>query len=92
MEESRQNKENGGREEWGEGRKKRGEQQVSRGLDIVADGWAGASNPHPHPTHKKYLKRLFSHNSTRVHEPTDRWTNGRTDEDSYKVVCPQLKR
>ena len=23
--------------------------QVTRGHNIVADGWAGASNPHPHP-------------------------------------------
>ena len=25
------------------------EKQVTRGHNIVADGWAGASNPHPHP-------------------------------------------
>ena len=25
------------------------EEQVTRGHNIVADGWAGASNPHPHP-------------------------------------------
>ena len=24
--------------------------QVTRGHNIVADGWAGAANPHPHPT------------------------------------------
>ena len=43
----------------------------------VADGWAGASNPHPHPIHiqKKQLKRSFSHFSTRGHG----LTNGRTD-------------
>ena len=49
------------------------EEQVTRGHNIVADGWAGASNPHPHPNphpthtniHKKYLKRLFFHFSTR---------------------------
>ena len=40
--------------------------QVTRGYNIVAEGWAGASNPHPHPksianphTHK-HLERLFS--------------------------------
>ena len=26
------------------------EEQVTRGHNIVADGWAGASNPQPHPT------------------------------------------
>ena len=26
------------------------EEQVTRGHNIVADGWAGAANPHPHPT------------------------------------------
>ena len=42
------------------------------GHSTVADGWAGVSNPHPHSTpplhtnmHKKYLKRLFFHFSTR---------------------------
>ena len=24
--------------------------QVTRGHNIVTDGWAGAANPHPHPT------------------------------------------
>ena len=24
--------------------------QATRGHNIVADGWAGAANPHPHPT------------------------------------------
>ena len=59
-------------------------EQVTRGHNIVADGWAGASNPHPLPmphthTQKKHLKRSFSHFSTRVHGPTDRRTDGRTD-------------
>ena len=41
--------------------------QVTRGHNIVADGWARESNPHPTHTniHKKYLKRLFFHFSTR---------------------------
>jgi len=38
------------------------QKQVSQGHNIVADRWAGASNPHPHanpnPTHK-YLKHSF---------------------------------
>ena len=53
---------------------------------VVADGWAGASNPHPHPNpltphtniHKKYLKHSFFHFLTR--SPwTNGWTNGPTD-------------
>ena len=57
-------------------------QQVTRGHNIVADGWAGASNPHPHPTptphlnlHKKYLKCSFFHFPTQLPQtegPTDR--------------------
>ena len=31
-------------------------QQVTRGHNIVADGWAGASNPHPHPNPPPTLK------------------------------------
>ena len=30
--------------------------QVTRGHNIVADGWAGASNPHPHPDPPPTLK------------------------------------
>ena len=48
--------------------------EVRRGHNIVADGWAGASNLHPHPKpqtllhihkHNKYPKRSFFHFSTR---------------------------
>ena len=28
---------------------KKQKEQVTRGHNIVADGWAGAANPHPHP-------------------------------------------
>ena len=32
---------------------------VTRGHNIVADGWAGAANPHPHPNpHLKYTKSI----------------------------------
>ena len=59
------------------------EKQVTRDHEIVADGWAGASNPNPHPKspthmHKKHLKRSFPHFFTHVHGPTDRPTDGRT--------------
>ena len=70
-------------------------EQVTRGHNIVADGWAGASNPYPHSDiHKKYLKRSFFHFSTRssrTNGRTDGWTNGQTDKASYRVACPQLK-
>ena len=57
------------------------EKQMTRGHNIVADGWAGASNPHPHsksPTHmhKKDLERSFP---TDVHRRTDGPTDQRTD-------------
>ena len=56
----------------------RWKKQVTQGHNIVADGWAGASNPQPNPNphpshtniHKKYPKRLFFHFSTRS-LPTD---------------------
>ena len=56
--------------------KKKVIKQVTWGHNIVADGWAGASNPHPHPEcppliHKKHLKRSFSHFSTRDQRLTD---------------------
>ena len=69
---------------------------MTRGHNVVVDGWAGASNPHPnpnlHPPHtnidKKYQKRLVAifcldHNGQ---------TDGRMDKASYRVACPQLKR
>ena len=44
-------------------------EQVTRGHNVVADGWAEAPKPYPHPNphpphtniHKKYLKYLFFH-------------------------------
>ena len=68
---------------------------VTRGHHIVADGWAGASNPHPQPnphlsppTHKhtqKVSKTLVFplFDSWVMDRWTDRrtdgWTDGRTD-------------
>ena len=66
--------------------------QVMRGHNIVADGWAGASNPHPHPkphppTHKhtikKYLNARFPTFQLDDHDgpmdgPMDGQTDGRT--------------
>ena len=47
--------------------------QVTRGHNIVADGWAGAAN-----THEKLLKCLFSHFLTRADGRTDKPTDQRT--------------
>merc|ERR1712002_656586 len=81
--------------------------QVTRGHNIVADGWAGASNPDPHsnshPTRKHSQKvsktlvfPLFDSIITdgRTDGPTDQHgrTDRRTDKASYRVACPQLKR
>ena len=80
--------------------------QVTRGHNIVADGWAGASNPHPHPNPLPTLKHTQKVSKTLVFPlfnsitmtdgPTDQRTNGptdqRTDKASYRVSCPQLKR
>ena len=69
---------------------------MTRGHNIIADGWAGASNPNPYPkspTHmqKKVSKQSFPHFSTCVHGRTNRRTNQRMDKASYRVACPQLK-
>ena len=58
------------------------------GHNIFADGWAGASNPHPLPNPPHTLKHaqkktktlicpLF--NSVTTDGSTDRWTKGRTE-------------
>ena len=69
--------------------------QVTRGQNIIADGWAGASNPHLDPTHPptahKRQKRSLSYFSTRAHGRMDQRMDRRTDKASNRVVCPQLK-
>ena len=80
-----------------------GMKQVTRGHNIVADGWAGACNPHPHPrpphshsntqiiTTAASKMRVFAlFNSIITDGRTNGRTNGRTDKASYKVACPQL--
>ena len=67
---------------------------MSRGHNIIADGWAGASNPHPHPNTQTYTKSIanarFPTFQLDHHGPTDglmQWIN----KASYTVACPQLK-
>ena len=72
-------------------------QQVTRRHDIVADGWAGAANPHPHPT--PYPTPLPTQTHTQKASKTlvfplfdscsrmDGWTN----KAFYRVAWPQLK-
>ena len=73
---------------------------MTRGHNIVADGWAGASNPHPHPNLPQTLKHtqkvsktlVFPRfNSMTLDGRTNGPTDGRTDKASYRVACPQLK-
>ena len=69
------------------------DKQVTRGHNIVADGWAGAANPHPlptpHPTRlpaqthtqkasKTLVFPLFD-SCSRMDQQTDGWTDGPTD-------------
>ena len=57
-------------------------QQVTRGHNIVADGWAGAYYPYPHPNPPPTLKltqkvsKMLIFNSITM---TDQRTNGQTD-------------
>ena len=49
-------------------------------------------HPHSHThIHKKLLKCLFFHFSTRVHRRTDQRTDQWTDKASHRFACPQLK-
>ena len=76
-----------------------------RGHNIVADGWAGASNPHTHhPPPHTYSQtqtvttgaskmRVFAiFNSITTDRPTDGRTDGRTDTPSYRDARTHLKR
>ena len=42
------------------------QKQVTRGHNIVADGWAEASNPHPHPNPPPTLKHTQKVSETLV--------------------------
>ena len=42
------------------------ERQVTRGHNIVADGWARASNPHPHPNPPNTLKHTQKESKTLI--------------------------
>ena len=76
--------------------------QAMRGHIIVADGWAGASNPHPHPTphqtpllsqtHLQKASRTLVFPLFDSITSTDGPRDGRTDKASYRVACPQLKK
>ena len=74
---------------------------MTRGHNIVADGWAGAANPHPHPmpyptlfptqTHTQKASKTLVCPLFDSWSRTDRRTDRRTDKASYRVACPQLK-
>ena len=75
---------------------------MTQGHNIVADGWAGASNPQPNPNphpshtniHKKYPKRLFFHfltQSLRIDQRSNGPMDQRMDKASFRFACPQLK-
>ena len=73
-------------------------EQVTRGHNIVADRWAGAANPHSHPsplptqthTQKSFKTLIFTlfYSCSQNNRPMDQ----RTDKASFRVACPQLKR
>ena len=55
-------------------------EQVTRDRNIVADGWAGACNPHPHSyIHKKASETPVFHCPIQPPQTVDRQTDGRTD-------------
>ena len=74
-------------------------QQVTRGHNIVADGWEGR----PTPIHTQSLSQNSAYTKSFQNACfptfrlmlTDHWTDqqidGQTDKASYRVACPQLK-
>ena len=55
-------------------------EQVTRDHNIVADGWAGASNPHPYPNPQPTHKHTQKVSKTLVFPLFDSWvTDQRTD-------------
>ena len=81
------------------GRHGRKGEQVTRGHNIVADGWAGAANPHSHPTPHPTPFPTQTHtqkaSETLVLPIFDScWTSKRADRQmdkpSYRVACLQL--
>ena len=69
--------------------------QVTRGHNIAADGWVGASNPQPHPNPTLTTPVTHSHthnnNCSIINPHFQLERDGPTDKASYKVTCPQLK-
>ena len=75
---------------------------MTRGHNIVANGWAGVSNSHPHPNPPATLKHTQKVSKTLVLPlfnlitKTSGWTNRGMDQQmdkaSYRVTCPQLKK
>ena len=77
--------------------------QVKRNHNILADGWARASNPQLHPTYplntpskltqtsKCAILQLSTH-ALWTNRPKEQRTKRRTHKASYSVPCLQLKR
>ena len=61
--------------------------QVTRGHNIVAEGWAGASNPYPHPNPPPTLKHTQKVTKTLVLPLFNLMTSdGPTDGQTKRVV------
>ena len=70
--------------------------QVTPCCNIIADGWSGASNPHPNPKPysctQKHLKHAFSDFSTHADGWTNEPTGKQTNEPTDKASCSRLKK
>ena len=67
---------------------------MTRGHNIVADRWAGASNPHPLPNPPLTLKHIQKESKTLISNlitMTDQRTDGRMDKASYGDAWTHLK-
>ena len=65
--------------------------QVTRGHNIVADRWAGSSNPHPHPNYHTHKQTQKVSKALVLPVFDSITTDQRTDKASFRVACPQLK-
>ena len=62
-------------------------EQVTRGHNIIRDGWAGESNPHPHPNHTSNPLSKHSHtNNTNCSIISTRFSRFQPERDNSSVT------
>ena len=69
---------------------------MTRGHNIVADGWAGAANPHPHPT--PLPKQIIAQKASKTlvfplfdSNVTDKWMDRQTDGRTKPLIVLRVR-